>query len=79
VDTAIYPGCTIPSTYDSLLGKLIVHGEDRNEAIMRMRRALDELRIEGVKTTTEFHKKMMNNTDFAEGRLWTNFQAKARV
>ncbi len=79
VDTAIYPGYTIPSTYDSLLGKLIVHGEDRNEAIMRMRRALDELRIEGVKTTTEFHKKIMNNTDFAEGRLWTGFLTKARV
>jgi len=78
VDTAIYPGYVIPPTYDSLLGKLIVHGEDRNEAISRMRRALDELQIEGVKTTTDFHKKMMNNTDFTEGRLWTNFLAKAR-
>jgi len=79
VDTAIYPGYTIPSTYDSLLGKLIVHGEDRNEAISRMRRALDELQIDGVKTTIDFHKKMMNNTDFTEGRLWTNFLAKARA
>ncbi len=78
VDTAIYPGYIIPPTYDSLLAKLIVHGEDRNEAISRMRRALDELQIEGVKTTTDFHKKMMNNTDFTEGRLWTNFLAKAR-
>ena len=78
VDTAIYPGYVIPPTYDSLLAKLIVHGEDRNEAISRMRRALDELQIEGVKTTTDFHKKMMNNTDFTEGRLWTNFLAKAR-
>jgi acetyl-CoA carboxylase biotin carboxylase subunit len=78
VDTAIYPGYIIPPTYDSLLGKLIVHGEDRNEAISRMRRALDELKIEGVKTTTDFHKKMMNNTDFTEGRLWTNFLEKAR-
>jgi acetyl-CoA carboxylase biotin carboxylase subunit len=42
-----------------------------------MRRALDELQIEGVKTTTDFHRKMMNNTDFTEGRLWTNFLAKA--
>ncbi len=79
VDTAIYPGCTVPPTYDSLLGKLIVHGEDRNEAIMRMRRALDELHIDGVKTTTDLHKRMMNNTDFTEGRLWTNFLAKARA
>jgi acetyl-CoA carboxylase biotin carboxylase subunit len=79
VDTAIYPGYVIPPTYDSLLGKLIVHGEDRNEAISRMRRALEELQIEGVKTTTDFHRKMMNNTDFTEGRLWTNFLAKARA
>ena len=79
MDTAIYPGCTVPPNYDSLLGKLIVHGEDRNEAIMRMRRALDELQIDGVKTTIDFHKRMMNNTDFTEGRLWTNFMAKART
>ncbi|MGE5700628.1 MAG: acetyl-CoA carboxylase biotin carboxylase subunit [Deltaproteobacteria bacterium] len=79
VDTAIYPGYVIPPTYDSLLGKLIVHGEDRNEAISRMRRALEELHIEGVKTTTSFHRKMMSNTDFTEGRLWTNFLAKART
>ena len=79
VDTAVYPGYTIPSTYDSLLGKLIVHGDDRSEAISRMRRALEELRIDGVKTTADFHKKMMNNTDFTEGRLWTNFLGKARI
>jgi acetyl-CoA carboxylase biotin carboxylase subunit len=65
--------------YDSLLGKLIVHGDDRNEAVSRMRRALDELSIVGVKTTTDFHKKMMNNADFTEGRLWTNFLSKART
>ncbi len=76
VDTAIYPGYTVPPTYDSLLGKLVVHGEDRAEAIARMRRALDELRIEGVKTTTEFHRKVMADTDFAEGRLRTNFLEK---
>jgi acetyl-CoA carboxylase biotin carboxylase subunit len=79
MDTAIYPGYTVPPTYDSLIAKLIVHGEDRNEAIMRMRRALDELNIEGVKTTTDLHKRMMNNTDFTEGRLWTNFMAKNRT
>jgi len=79
MDTAIYPGYTVPPTYDSLIAKLIVHGDDRNEAIMRMRRALDELNIEGVKTTTDLHKRMMNNTDFTEGRLWTNFMAKNRT
>jgi len=78
VDTAIYPGYVVPSTYDSLLGKLIVHGDDRNEAIMRMRRALDEIRIEGVRTTVAFHKKMMVNSDFVEARLSTNFLEKNR-
>jgi acetyl-CoA carboxylase, biotin carboxylase subunit len=78
VDTAIYPGYVVPSTYDSLLGKLIVHGDDRNEAIMRMRRALDEVRIEGVRTTVPFHKKMMVNSDFVEARLSTNFLEKNR-
>ncbi len=78
VDTAIYPGYVVPSTYDSLLGKLIVHGDDRNEAIMRMRRALDEVRIEGVRTTVPFHKKMMFNSDFVDARLSTNFLEKNR-
>jgi len=78
VDTAVYAGYTVPSTYDSLLGKLIVHGDDRNEAIMRMRRALEEVRIEGVRTTVAFHKKMMVNSDFVEARLSTNFLEKQR-
>ncbi|MEW6718892.1 MAG: acetyl-CoA carboxylase biotin carboxylase subunit [Thermodesulfobacteriota bacterium] len=78
VDTAIYAGYTVPPTYDSLLGKLIVHGEDRNEAIMRMRRALDEVRIEGVRTTVDFHKKILVNSDFVEARLSTNFLEKQR-
>ena len=57
---------------------MIVHGEDRNEAIMRMRRALDEVRIEGVRTTVDFHKKIMVNSDFVEARLSTNFLEKHR-
>lgn len=76
VDTSIYPGYTVPSTYDSLLGKLVVHADDRSEAIMRMRRALDEIRIDGVKTTVDFHRKLMTDSDFAEGRLWTKFVEK---
>jgi len=78
VDTAIFPGYVVPPTYDSLLGKLIVHGEDRNEAIMRMRRSLDEVRIDGVRTTLGFHKKVMVNSDFVEARLSTNFLEKQR-
>jgi acetyl-CoA carboxylase biotin carboxylase subunit len=78
VDTAIFPGYIVPPTYDSLLGKLIVHGEDRSEAIMRMRRALEEIRIEGVRTTVDFHRKIMVNSDFVEARLSTNFLEKQR-
>ncbi len=76
MDTAVYPGYTVPPTYDSLLGKLIVIGDDRNEAIMRMSRALAELQVEGIKTTIEFHRKMMKNSDFTEGRLSTGFLEK---
>ncbi|HEY3491003.1 MAG TPA: acetyl-CoA carboxylase biotin carboxylase subunit [Candidatus Deferrimicrobiaceae bacterium] len=79
VDTHIYPGYTVPPTYDSLLGKLIVHAEDRNTAIQRMRRALEELKIEGIKTTTDFHRKMMTNSEFAAGRVSTNFLEKNRA
>jgi acetyl-CoA carboxylase biotin carboxylase subunit len=78
VDTAVYPGYTVPTTYDSLIGKLIVHGDDRGEAIMRMRRALEEVRIEGVRTTVPFHKKVMMNSDFVEARLSTNFLERLR-
>ncbi len=79
VDTAAYPGYAVPPTYDSLLGKLIVHGEDRTEAIMRMRRALEEFRVEGVKTTIDFHRKTLMSSDFTEGRLNTNFLEKQRT
>lgn len=78
IDTAVYPGYVVPSTYDSLLGKMIVHGDDRAEAIMRMRRALDEVRIDGVRTTVPFHRKMMVNSDFVEARVSTNFLEKNR-
>jgi acetyl-CoA carboxylase, biotin carboxylase subunit len=79
VDTAVYPGYTVPPNYDSLIGKVIVHGEDRNEAIKRMRRALEEFHVEGVKTTIEFHRRMMANSDFGEGRLSTNFLEKSHA
>ena len=76
VDTAIYTGYVIPSHYDSLIAKLIVHGKDREEAIARMRRALDEFIIEGVKTTIPFHKKVLNNPDFIKGDFNTTFVEK---
>jgi acetyl-CoA carboxylase biotin carboxylase subunit len=76
VDTAIYCGYVVPSHYDSLIAKLIVHGKDRTEAIAKMRRALDEFIIEGVKTTIPFHKKVLNNPDFISGNFTTNFVEK---
>jgi acetyl-CoA carboxylase biotin carboxylase subunit len=76
VDAAIYNGYVIPSHYDSLIAKLIAYGKDRTEAIMRMRRALDEFIIEGVKTTIPFHKKVLNNPDFVSGNYNTNFVEK---
>lgn len=76
IDTAIYQGYVIPSQYDSLIAKLIVYGKDRNEAIARMKRALDEFIIEGVKTTIPFHKKVMNHPDFISGNFNTGFIEK---
>jgi acetyl-CoA carboxylase, biotin carboxylase subunit len=76
VDTAIYCGYVVPSHYDSLIAKLIVHGKDRTEAIAKMRRALDEFIIEGVNTTIPFHKKVLTHPDFISGHFTTNFLEK---
>lgn len=77
VDSHLYVGYSIPPNYDSLVAKLIVHGENREEAIARMRRALAETVIEGpgVKTTVPFHLKVMNNTIYKQGTVYTNFVA----
>jgi len=76
VDTAAYNGCVIPSHYDSLIAKLVVHGRDREEAISRMKRALDEFIVEGIKTTIPFHKKVLNDPDFIKGDFNTGFVEK---
>lgn len=76
VDTAIYQGYTIPSQYDSLIAKLIVHGKDRSDAIAKMKRALAEFIIEGVNTTIPFHKKVLSNPDFLSGNFNTQFLEK---
>ncbi len=73
VDTHVYQGYTIPPHYDSLIAKLIVHGKDRIEAIERMKRALDEFIIEGIKTTIPFHRKIMEDEDFVKGNIHTSF------
>jgi acetyl-CoA carboxylase biotin carboxylase subunit len=67
VDTHLYNGYVTPSYYDSLLAKLIAWGRNRNEAIARMRRALDEFHIEGVKTTIPFHKQLISHPLFIKG------------
>ncbi|MBT6147998.1 MAG: acetyl-CoA carboxylase biotin carboxylase subunit, partial [Gemmatimonadetes bacterium] len=71
VDSHIYQGYDVPPYYDSLLAKLITFGENRDQAIARMRRALDEFTIEGVATTIPFHRFMMNNVDFLQGQFDT--------
>ena len=66
-DTLLYAGCTIPPFYDSLLGKLIVWDEDRASAIKRLKRALRELRIEGVQTTKPLHLALACDADVLAG------------
>lgn len=73
IDSHIYEDYEIPSTYDSLIAKLIVFGEDRNKAIARMKRALDEFIVEGVRTTIPFHIQVMCNDDFINGNTTTAF------
>jgi acetyl-CoA carboxylase biotin carboxylase subunit len=76
VDTAAYQGYVIPPHYDSMIGKLIVHGKDRAEAIARGRRALDFFVIEGVKTTIPLHRRILEEKDFQEGRITTRFMER---
>lgn len=79
VDSAAYSGWVVPSHYDSLIAKLIVHGRNRMEAIEKMRRALDEFIIEGIKTTIPFHKKVFTNPDFVNGDFNTGFVEKITI
>jgi acetyl-CoA carboxylase biotin carboxylase subunit len=67
VDSAIYQGYRVPPHYDSMIAKVIVHGQSRNECIMRMRRALGEYVISGVDTTIPLHLRLLANPDFANG------------
>lgn len=76
VDSHAYPGYAIPPYYDSLISKLIVWGRDRNEAIQRMQRALDEYCITGVKTTIPFHQKVLAHPSFQKGDVSTDFVEK---
>lgn len=73
VDTALYNGYEIPPTYDSMIAKLMTLGKDRQEALNKMRRALDELVIEGIDTNIEFLFKILNNQNFIKGAVSTSF------
>ncbi|MCK5241993.1 acetyl-CoA carboxylase biotin carboxylase subunit [bacterium] len=73
IDTHAYAGYKIPPYYDSLLAKLISYGANREEAIVRMLRALEEFVIEGVKTTIPFHQRALNKEAFKSGQISTNF------
>lgn len=76
IDTAIYEGYEIPPTYDSMIAKIIAHGASRGEAIAKMKRALEELVIDGVETNTDFLLKIITNYDFIRGNYDTSFIEK---
>ncbi|MCA4776981.1 acetyl-CoA carboxylase biotin carboxylase subunit [Empedobacter stercoris] len=73
VDTHVYAGYTIPPNYDSMIAKLIVTAQTREEAIQKMKRALGEFYIEGIKTTIPFHLQLMDHPDFVAGNYTTKF------
>ncbi len=73
IDTHVYAGYTIPPFYDSMIAKLITVAQTREEAILKMERALSEYIIEGIKTTVPFHLKLMNNERFRKGDFTTKF------
>ena len=79
VDTHTYSGYKIPPFYDSLVAKLIAYGRDREEALQRLRRSLDEYVIEGIKTTIPFHRKLIDHKDFIDGHFDTGFLERTNL
>lgn len=73
VDTHVYAGYQIPPYYDSMIAKLIVTAQTREESLAKMRRALEEFYIEGIKTTVPFHRQLMDNPDYIKGNYTTAF------
>ncbi|MBO6761750.1 MAG: acetyl-CoA carboxylase biotin carboxylase subunit, partial [Roseivirga sp.] len=73
VDSHVYAGYSIPPNYDSMIAKLIVSGQSREEVIVRMKRALEEFVIEGIKTTIPFHIKLMEDEGFKSGNFTTKY------
>ncbi len=73
IDSHAHAGYIIPQHYDSMIGKVIVWGEDRDRAIKKMQRAMDEFEVGGIKTVIDFHRRMMRNPDFIENRFDTKY------
>lgn len=81
VDSAVYDGYRVPQYYDSMIAKLIVSGKSRNECLMRLRRSLNELVIDGIFTNTELHKRIIEQPDFIDGNFdihWLEHWLKSR-
>ena len=76
VDTSVYQGYHIPPFYDSMVGKLIVHGSNRQEAIAKMKRSLEELVVEGIDTNIDFQYAIMEHPKFIENDYDTSFIQK---
>jgi acetyl-CoA carboxylase biotin carboxylase subunit len=79
VDTAAHEGCEISPYYDSLIAKVMAYGRDRKEAIARMRRCLDVMIVEGIKTTIPLQRRIMDDPDFQAGRINTSFMERYQI
>jgi acetyl-CoA carboxylase biotin carboxylase subunit len=79
LDTHVYAGYTIPPNYDSMIAKLITTAQTREEAISKMKRALDEFYIEGIKTTIPFHRQLMDEPDYVAGNYTTKFMESFKM
>ena len=76
VDTFAHEGCEISPYYDSLIAKLMTYGRNRDEAIARMRRCLDVMVVEGIKTNIALHRRILEDPDFLAGRIDTGFMER---
>ena len=76
VDSHIYNGYSVPPNYDSLIGKVITYGRDRDSALSRMRNALDEMVIDGIKTNIELHEDLVRDSEFKKGGVNIHYLEK---
>jgi acetyl-CoA carboxylase biotin carboxylase subunit len=76
IDTFAHEGCEISPYYDSMIAKVMTHGRDRAEAIARMRRCLDVMVVEGIKTNIPLHRRILEDPDFQAGRFDTGFMER---